>query len=425
MPALSQTESAIRRLYLYNLLLSAALTVASNFTLIDRLLLRLEINLEFFGAIKCLMYLLPAIAYQLLAPRLQRLNRDVGICLLCYFLRLLLPTLLPFVAIFCHDHRLVSLACFVLLPMGMLFAAFANNSLMALYYRIVPESRYNYCIGMMNMFFSLPAIILAIPIAWVLDRFDGLSTPRFLLLFGAIQIGVALFEFPAFFVLRRLPVPPPPTAAKTAANPLEPYRHRSFRTLAALMFTHRLAAGLAMAYLTVYFLKVLGLSLTHLTTIGLVLCLLMNLALPYGGKVMDRFGYTRVFLLLTVGMAAGYALFAWQWQRVWVILPFAILAWDGALSLFAGLLIQGEYTASTRLAQPQWINSAIAAHSIACNGGYFCGLFAASALFHAVKRLSPGAELSVLLHTYYWLVVPCFLLTALLAWRLRRTAGDI
>ena len=80
------SPAAVRCLYWYNLLISFTLTIAANFTFIDRLLLRLNIDLGIFGTMKSIMFLLPAVLYQVFSPLLHRLDRDVQVTAVCQLL---------------------------------------------------------------------------------------------------------------------------------------------------------------------------------------------------------------------------------------------------------------------------------------------------------------------------------------------------
>ncbi len=425
---LFSSSSATRNLFIYNICVGLSLTIAANFVFIDRLLLRLNIDLGFFGTIKSMMFLLPAALYQLLLPLLRKLNRDVEVCAVSYVLRTVFPLLLPFCAILLPSS-LMTLCSFILLPAGMLFAVFANNALMKIYREVLYPTKYNYYTGFMNMFLSLPGLLLSLPISWLLDRFNGLGDRDFFLLFGGLQFFTFCFEIPAILALRKVKARLRRKNVSTAADPeakpknrsllSAPYRDPRYRTLLTLGLLHRIAAGLSMAYLTVYFLEVLHLGMTTLAVIGLAMSSLGNLLLPSSGKLADRFGYERFFIVLSGGMLFGMILFCSFWESLFVLPLFALLAWDGSGSLFGSLETQGEYSASGKLAASEWLDAAVASYSIAQNGGMFLGLIAASALYASVRFFLPE-NLSRLLHMYYILTLPVFLLIFLTAYRFLR-----
>ena len=417
------SSSATRNLFLYNLFLSLSLTIVSNFLFIDRLLLRLKIDLSLFGSIKSLMFLLPALLYQFLLPLFRKLDRDVEVCAVSYALRCFFPLCLPFCAVFFPSSWMTG-ACFLLLPLGMMFAVFANNSLMKLYREVLYPAKYNYYTGFMNMFLCLPALVLSLPLSWLLDRYNGLCDRDFFLLFGFLELFTFCFEIPAILALRKVKKifhgkqRKEKTLPEAEKNPharwLEPYREPRYCSVLGLVVLHRIAAGLMMAYLTVYFLEVMHFSMTVLAVIGLVMSPLVNLSLPFNGKMMDRFGYEKVFLVLSGGLLLGMVLFCLCWKSLFVLPLFILLTWDGLASLFGGLLYQGEYSASGKLADPSWLDAAVASYSICNNGGYFLGLIASSCLYALVGRFC-GEDLSSRLHWYFLLSLPVFCLLFLIS----------
>lgn len=402
------SPAAVRRLYWYNLLISFTLTIAANFTFIDRLLLRLNIDLGIFGTMKSIMFLLPAVLYQVFSPLLHRLDRDVQVTAICYSLRGLLPLLLPVLAVFCTDKGVLTAASVVLLSGGMLFATFANNSLMKLYRKVIPAEQFNYSVGVMNMLLSLPALIVALPIAWLLDRFDHWDDPAFFLLFAGLQLLTFLFDIPAVLLLLKLKTAPSEIVPdRKQRSGLLPYRDRRFRLILLLIFLHRFGSGLGMAYLTVYFLKVMELSMTTLIVIGILMSVILYSMMPVSGKIMDKWGYGRIFPLLAGGMLTGLVLFCCCWKSVWVLPLFALLMWDSMASLCGGILFQGVYAAAGKLADKNWLDAAVAAFSICSNGGVFAGLLAASGVYALTHAIGDGS-LSMTLRLYYIGMIPVF-----------------
>ena len=103
-------SNMVRRLCLYNLFNSLAITPACNVIFADKLMLRMEIDLDLFGMIKGFTYLIPTVLYQLAVPLLQRLKNDVGVTVWCYLLRALLPALLPIFALFTDNKSVLTLS---------------------------------------------------------------------------------------------------------------------------------------------------------------------------------------------------------------------------------------------------------------------------------------------------------------------------
>ena len=405
-------NSAVLNLYLYNLFLSCSLTIAANLTYTDRLLLRMNIDLGNFGFIKSVMFLLPAIIYQLTANFLGRLQKDVQVCMISYVIRIILPSFLPFLAMITDDVRTLTIWSVILLPAGMLFAVIANNTLMTIYRKVIPPKQFNYSIGMINMFMAVPTYLLGLPVAWLLDKFEAVSNFNFYLLFGVLQLFTLMFEIPAIYYLRKVRIKYEPYIAPKRGNLLTPYYDRQFRMILLINFLHRMCNGLMTAYLTVYFLEVAHFSMTLLLTINIVLGSLLNFSLPYGGRLMDKRGYENVFVLLAFLLMLGCVVFTACWQVLWILPLFALCCWDCGASPTGGWLGQGGYASSIKLAGKESVNAAVAAYSICNNGGLFAGLLGASWLY-ALSGVLVNGSLSEHLRCYFVLTLPFF--AALLA----------
>ncbi|MBO7742202.1 MAG: hypothetical protein J6S21_06570, partial [Victivallales bacterium] len=131
----------------FNLYTSLALTVVSSLIFMDLLMLRMDIDTRLFGSIKSMLYLLPAIAYQCMTPVLNRVRNDAKVCAWCYLLRCFIPSILPLLALVTANHAVLTVACFLLPSVGMMLAGFANNTLMILYKRFIPEHDFNRQVG--------------------------------------------------------------------------------------------------------------------------------------------------------------------------------------------------------------------------------------------------------------------------------------
>ncbi|MBR7108277.1 MAG: hypothetical protein IKC89_07680 [Lentisphaeria bacterium] len=392
---------------MYNLFLGCALTIASNLTFMDKLLLRMDIDLGLFGTIKGVMYLFPAIVYQFLVIVLKKLRRDVQICAASYFLRVLLPVLLPFMAMLTGNRQLLTLGSIILLPLGMLFAVIANNTLMTIYRKVIPQEKFNYSIGMINMFLAMPSYLLGLPFAWLLDKMEHLDNFEYFLIFGIAQLVTLAFELPAILFIRKIKVPYDTAGSTEKIDMLAPYRDPKLRVVMLINILHRIVNGLMVAYLTVYFLKVADFSMTALLTISISLGLLSTFSMPHAGKTMDRWGYSRFFIIIAGVMLTGTALFTACWKMLLILPLFALFCWDCNATPVGGWLNMGTYSASVKLANQENLNAAVAAYSICFNGGLSVGLLLASGLFGVAGRLN-GSDLASQLHTYFLLTLPFF-----------------
>ncbi|MBR2872320.1 MAG: hypothetical protein IKB99_02380 [Lentisphaeria bacterium] len=404
---LPKNNSPVWNLYMYNLFLGCALTIVSSFTFMDKLMLRMNIDLELLGTIKGVMFLLPAIIYQFIAVLLGKSQKEVQICAVSYFLRVLLPGVLPFLAMMTDDRKILTWWTIILLPAGMMFAVIANNTLMTIYRKVIPAEKYNYSIGMINMFFALATYLLGLPLAWVLDKMEHLSNFHFFLAFGISQLVTLAFEFPAIFCLLRVKVPRTVLQGTEKINMLAPYRDKKIRMVLLINILHRFVNGFMGAYITVYFIEVARFSMTTLLSITIALGMILTVTMPGAGKAMDRWGYGRFFIVLSGAMLLGATLFGLCWKSLLVLPVFALLCWDCNTNPAGGWMNVGEYSASSKLTSQKNLKATVAAYSICFNGGLSAGLLMGSALYTFAGCFG-AADLSARLHTYFLLTLPFF-----------------
>lgn len=401
------TSRNIRRLYGYNFFTALAITVVCNFVFLDKLLLRMQIDLELFGLIKGCMFMASAFLYMAFTPLLQKMpgRSDRFICIWAYLFRALLPALLPVFALLTDNRTLLTWSATVFLSLGMTLAAFANNSLMSLYRLVLPEEHFNRRVGMMNLLISLPASLLGVLMAWILDQYESADTRTFLLIFTGLQIVCIFFELPAMFLMKRLELPD-----KILKNPprikgglWKPWCDRAYVPILLLVLLHGFVAGAWIAYLSVYFLTVYRIDMSVLVLAGLVLSLLLTSILPFSGQLTDRIGYRRMFLILSLGSLAGGLLFCFYPGNFWLLIPFAILLWDGNISLFSGCLGYGLYAAGSKLAKSELTTCYISAFGLCRNGGIFIGSLIGSLVYGLLECHYQNAEL---FQRYFWCILP-------------------
>ena len=427
MKATGAAERNILRLYGYNLFTALAIAVVCNFVFLDKLLLRMEIDLELFGLIKGCMFMASAFLYMAFTPLLQKNpgRSDRFICIWAYLLRALLPAFLPVIALWSDNKDLLTWSATILLSLGMTLAAFANNSLMSLYRLVLPEEHFNRRVGMMNLLISLPASLLGVLMAWILDQYESADTRTFLIVFTVLQIICVVFEIPAMILMKRLELPEKilKRHPQIKGSLWKPWRDREYIPILLLVLLHGFVAGAWIAYLSVYFLTVYQIDMSVLVFAGLILSLLLTSTLPLSGQLTDRIGYRRMFLLLSFGSLIGGLLFCAFPGNLWLLIPFAILLWDGNISLFSGCLGYGLYAAGSKLAKSELTTCYISAFGLCRNGGIFIGALIGSMVYGMLEPHYQDA--AALYQRYFWCILPLsgLLFAASLIYRLTNRKG--
>ena len=382
--------SPVKKLYLYNLLTAASLTVVAEFLFVDQLLLRIQTGVALIGVLKALIFFLPVVSYQLAVPLLNRSRLEVPLCANFYMLRVLLPALVPAAALLGARNSVLQWMSVIILPVAMMLATFANNALMIIYRRRLPPGRFNRDMGMLQLCFFLPCLALGIPVSLIFKRAALLDDRRFFAIYLAAMLVFALFQLPAFAVMRSFggkgEPPEPLPAGNSRINWLMPYRDPRYRNTLIVTFLHSVVGGVGIAYIGVFFLKIMGLSVSSAFIVRTFAMIIGMVLMPYAGQLADRIGYARIYLWSGVLLSFGLALpvlFPYPWM-----LPLcALLFWDGMNSPVGIVLQTCEQAAASKLAPARDTAGYIAAFNVARCSGIGAGALVAGALFGAVTGL--------------------------------------
>lgn len=392
--------SSVKKLYWYNLLTATSLTVVAEFLFVDQLLLRIQTPVAVIGVLKALIFFLPVVSYQLAVPFLNRGELEIPLCAYFYVLRVLLPALVPAAALLGAGNLTLQWMSVVILPVAMMLATFANNALMVIYRRRLPPEGFNRDIGIIQMCFYLPCLVLGIPASLIFRRAAASDDRSFFLIYLAAMLVCALFQLPAFAVMRSLGKSrgshEPDTAGGAGMDWRRPYRDQRYRKTLVVTFLHALVSGVGIAYIGVFCLKIMGLPVsgaflarTAASIVGMVL-------MPYAGKLADRIGYRRMYLWTGVLLSLGLLLLV-LFPYPWMLPLFALLYWDGVNSPVGSALQTCEQAAASKLAPSRDTAGYIAAFNVARCTGIGGGALLAGALFGVVSRagLSEAAGLRV------------------------------
>ena len=381
--------SSVKKLYWYNLLTAASLTVVAEFLFVDQLLLRINTGVAVIGVLKALIFFLPVVSYQLAVPLLNKLRAEVPLCAFCYILRVLLPAAIPAAALLGAGDLALKWICVAILPLAMTLAAFANNALMIVYRRRLPPETFNRCSGIMQMCFNLPCFVFGIPVSLGFKFAAGADDRSFFLIYLAAMLGFALFQLPAAAVLLSLGRDRVPGESGIAPVPwaeqLRPYRDPEYRRVLAVTLLHSVVGGAGLAYIGVFCMKIMAIPVSGAFCVRVATACAGLLLLPYAGRLADRIGYRRMYFWGGALMCLGLALLA-AFPYVWMLPLCALLFWDGISSPVGGALYMCEQAAASKLAPGNGTAGYIAAFSVARNAGMGAGAFASGVLWGVLTR---------------------------------------
>lgn len=303
----------ILKLSIYMVFMSASIAVPGSLLLIDMLLLRMHFDIKLFGMIKSSMFLVPAIAYWLMANTLRNLRIAPAVCRWAYLTRITVPLVLPLTALHVESATTRMAICIAVFSISFSAAMIANNTLLTLCKAAVPDNSFNRYAAFFTILQGVPSSVLGYPIAKMLGK-ATLDDTQFLHLFLAIEIVVCLFYIPAFICLRNLKLkdlPPPPKVS--FSEYLLPFKDASCRPLFALTFLRNFWMGMLSSYWAVYVLKIRGWNPDTIVIFEMAMMIALVFIAPIFGKIADERGFRICFigLFLTSLAAAGLQLVFW------------------------------------------------------------------------------------------------------------------
>ncbi|MBR7127696.1 MAG: hypothetical protein IKD09_03845 [Lentisphaeria bacterium] len=408
-------NSTVKLLYIYNSFISLAIMNCANVVFMDKFFLRANIDLSAFGFIKGLMYLLPAVSYFILAPWLQKKEIDREICMYGYLARVSVPCLLPLIALFTENVGILTIASAIILPIGMMTATFANNSLMVIYRRALPPESFNKYSNTMLMLLCMPANILGVPMAIFMDLFENSSNQTFYWVYFLIQAICILPEYPAIRAMKQVKLhvmSPPKKKSIRLQDILIPYRDKNYSLIAVITMLHGVTCGSLGAYLVVYLMLTLNWKMSIIVILISVIGIVANITLPFGGKIADKHGFHKVFFIQTAIIFAATALFCICWNNVWVLLLFWLISWDGSgVSIVGAWMNATEMGAGSKLARKGCENYYVSAYNMCRSGGLFLGSFGAMFVYKICENIYGATNYSPLFRSYFGLLlIPIFLM---------------
>ena len=366
----------IRKLYLFHFFLSMALAVVSSFLFIDKILLRMGLNMSQFGVIKGLAFLGPVTLNLLLAPYLTRWGRDRHIVVSGYLLRVAFPYLLLVLPQLTEDTRLLTLGSTIVLLVTMVFPTLANNSISALCKAHIPRERLGHHMAHIVSLWTVPGFLLAIPCGWYIDRYGASSDPEFYRAFLHVLLATTIFVLPAGWVMLRL------SRLEKARRKLprlgyrdirEPFANKAFRVYLNASFMLSLVSMMIIAFINPYLFRARGLSLLQVSLITTMVTLMGVGLRPLWGQIADHFGGKNILRVSVVGVAV--ALLFLTGEGLLFIVIFALLAWNTNEGLFGVGVFTGQRYLNLALSDEEKANIYIAATTFVNGVGMFCGSF--------------------------------------------------
>ncbi len=255
------------------------------------------------------------------------------------------------------------------------------------------------------------AIAFGLGAAFFIDWWRGNVTVQepvlaytYILIFGALFLGLASPVFMSFMPEPLMPTPTRPQPSLWQAT-ITPLKDRNFKQLMSFLLYWNFASNLAIPFFTVYMLQRLGLPLTTVIALSVLSQLFNILFLRVWGPLADRFG-SKVVLSLCASLyllvILGWA-FAYTSQQYFSVIFLLV-----ALHVFAGVATAGisltVETLNMKLAPHGKATSYLAGASLATNlgtgvgalaGGLTADFFGKRSLMLDLTWIDPGKTISL------------------------------
>lgn len=330
---MADLDPNLRKIYSFHFFNNIAICVVANFLFLDRIFLRMGMNMQQFGTIKGFAYLLPMAVNLLLAPFLGKINRDREIVGIGYLVRVFMPLLFLLLPNLVTDKTVMVSAVTAILITVHIFPIVSNNCIQLLVRANVPKNTLGTHLSWITVVWTLPGFLLAIPLSWILDRHTGGTDQEFYRTMFILMFSTGLFEIVASAIIMRLP------RQRIEKRPnlnfkdiLLPFRDEGFKRLLRAIVVFSILNSMIMAFINPYLLNVQGLSMLFISIISAVVSLLSILVLPFWGKLADLVGGKNIYTIAVVGLAIG--IFALLGKGVVFVIIYALFSWEGSRGLF-------------------------------------------------------------------------------------------
>lgn len=385
-----------------------AISVCANGVITDLLLLRLEFDLAAFGFIKSCMYLLPAVSYFAATGYLSRLNKDIDVAVVTYFLRVILPVVLTITGLLTGSEHILLIVAALVFSLSFSFAAFANNTLLKIYRNAFSPQDFNRGCVLLPALLGFPGTLLCLFASMILNRFSD-DRQEFLICFLCLQLFTLLFEYPAIKALKAVRFPSGmQDDAKNApkAHFSDIFSCSSLKKLLFLTTVRGMWTGAVSTYFVIYLLRCWSCQAYWLIILELILNIAVFMLSGKIGKLTDRFGYLNVIRICLIGITVSQGMWLLAPDFLPFLLLFCLLAHSG-LGILGNACYSIEGAWSAAVAKPGQHELFIAARTLLMSLGCFLGCQIAGPLF----SLLPGTESEKFVSFFRWtLLLPILIL---------------
>ena len=403
----------IKRLYLFHFFNGIALTVVANFLFVDKLLLRMNFDMQQFGFIKGIAWFLPVLLNLVLSPFILNLNRDKSIVACGYLMRVVIPYALLLLPELTGNKTVLTFGCATVLLTSLVFPILANNSIAALCKVHIPENYLGRHMSWIMTLWTAPGYILSILCSYYIDLHSNGGDGEFYSACFKIFFFTTVFQVFASLVIMRLTQETNNTDHKNTdaafGDICLPFKDGQFRVVLAALFLTYLIVGMFTTFINPFLLNVKKLSMTDVSIIGAVASIMSAAFFPLWGKMTDRVGGRNVWCICALGLGTG--IFCLLGHGIVFICIYALFCWGLTGGFFGcGLSISTQYLLLAK-GKSRLINIYLAASSLAFGWGLMTGSILGGCILKWLKTMVSPEMPNVEFHIYFtYCALACFIL---------------
>ncbi len=417
---MTEISPALRKIYLFHLFNTIAISVVSNFLFLDRIFLRMGLNMQQFGFIKGFSFLLPMSINLLVSPFIGRLNRDREIVGIGYLIRVFLPLSFLLLPGRIDDKSAMAVAVMIILITIHIFPIIANNSIQMIVRHHIPQKVLGTHLSRITVVWTLPGFLLAIPLSRLVDAHTAGSDQVFYRTMFLIMFFTAIFEIAASLIILRLPRYNPEHHKNLRfSDILYPFRNDGFRNLLRVIVVFGILSSMITAFINPYLLNVQGLSMTLISVISAAVALLSILVLPFWGKLADHVGGKNIYGIAVIGLTIG--ILALLGKGIVFILIYALLSWEGSRGFFGSAIYSTQQYMIFTQSEESRRSVFFAASTFVFGLGWFLGSFFGGILLEWLRNIK-GLSDPMTAYRIYFII--CSIIGICLAWLTRLLKDD-
>jgi hypothetical protein len=362
--------------------------VVANFLFIDKIFLRLGLDYSSIGFIKGLSFIIPMSLALLLSPYIQNLNRNREIIAVSYLFRVFLPLVLLIVpTLELAQFQAVLLISFLMVLIHS-FPMLANNCIQMLMRQTISDEILGKHITWINVLWTMPGFILAIPLSRYIDMFEHASDAAFYRAMFTIMLATGLVQIVSSLLILQLPRKSNREVHQiqpSTRDILVPFKDIGFRKVLLGILCFSTLSSMIAAFINPYLLVVQNMSMTSISTIGAVVSMLSIAIMPIWGKILDRFGGKVSYASAVIGFMIGVS--ALLVPGIAPVLLFAFCAWDGQRGCFgSGILAIQQYLV-IKSGKPKYMLVYYSAASSMMGLGWFIGANSGGLMIDLLQEL--------------------------------------